>query len=575
VVSRFPVAVVDDPPADLPDLLGRLVRRDPGATAVIDIAPGGHAIEVSRAQLWRRTAALAQRLAEAGIGAGDCVAVWLPNWSDALCWQFAAAALGAHVIGVNTRYNVDEVTHLLTMARPRLIAVAHGFHGLHLRERLVEAARRSVADPPEVAVVPGPGAPAAAATPTAAATPAAAATPTAAELAGYDLGAGAWTPPPARPPVLSAQPPALPELAHSDPDALAVAFTTSGSTGRPKLAAHRGSGVLAHAVADAAALGLVAGDVLLCGVPLAGTYGFSAAMAALAGGATVLLEPVFDADAVLDDMAGHRVSHVVGGDDLGLRLEQAWRARRRDLSAWRWWGAANFQGRLVELARWAGESFGTTTAGLYGSSEVFALTAMWPADEPPPRRWEGGGRVVTPEIRVRVVDPESRLDLPAGQEGELRFLGPNVVDGYLGDPSATARSRAEDGWFSSGDLGYLVEEGVFVYTCRMGDALRLRGFLVDPSEIEHRLAEHPGVDVAKVVGIAGGDGGTRAVGFVVPADPAARPSPDELRDWCAATLAKFKVPAAVHVIDEMPTTAGPNGTKILSTTLRDWAQERS
>jgi acyl-CoA synthetase (AMP-forming)/AMP-acid ligase II len=578
VVSRFPVAVVDDPPADLPDLLGRLVRRDPVATAVIDIAPGGRAVEVSRAQLWRRTVALAERLAEAGIGAGDCVAVWLPNWSDALCWQFATAALGAHVIGVNTRYNVDEVTHLLTMARPRLVAVAHGFHGLDLRERLVEATRRATAGPlgsaaddaarpapdvptgpPQVAVVPGPETPA----------------PTAAEVAGYDLGAGAWAAPPARPPVRTARPAALPRLAPSDPDALAVAFTTSGSTGRPKLAAHRGGGVLGHAVADAAAIGLVAGDVLLCGVPLAGTYGFSAAMAALAGGATVLLEPVFDADAVLDDMATHRVSHVVGGDDLGQRLERAWRARARDLSGWRWWGAANFQGRLVELARWAEEAFGTTTAGLYGSSEVFALTSMWPADEPPPRRWEGGGRVVTPDIRVRVVDPETGLALPPGQEGELRFLGPNVVDGYLGDPSVAARARDGDGWFRSGDLGYLVDEGVFVYTCRMGDALRLRGFLVDPAEIEQRLAEHPGVDVAKVVGIEGGDGGTRAVGFVVPADPAAAPTSAALRDWCAATLAKFKVPDAVHVIDEMPTTAGPNGTKILNTTLRDWALRRS
>jgi len=201
VVSRFPVAVVDDPPADLPDLLGRLVRRDPAATAVIDIAPGGRVVEVSRVQLWRRTCVLAERLAEAGVGTGDRVAVWLPNWSDALCWQFATAALGAHVIGVNTRYNVDEVTHLLTMARPRLVAVAHGFHGLHLRERLVEAARRAAAarpeagtaaaDPPQVAVVPGPGTPAA---------------PTAAELAGYDLGAGAWTPPPAQPPVHTARP---------------------------------------------------------------------------------------------------------------------------------------------------------------------------------------------------------------------------------------------------------------------------------------------------------------------------------------------------------------------------------
>jgi fatty-acyl-CoA synthase len=570
-VSGFGVSTAgqDDPPRDLPDLLGRLVRRDAPAAAVIDVAADRRAIVVSRAELWRRTLALADELARAGVGRGDCVAVWLPNWSDALCWQFAAAALGAHVIGVNTRYNVDEVTHLLDSARPRLVAVAHGFHGLDLRERLVTAARRSAAPTPAVAVVLGP-APADTGTGSAGTELAGTgAELTGAELADYDLGAGAWTP--GRP---SGQPP---EPAPSDPAALAVAFTTSGSTGRPKLAAHSGTGVLRHALAGAAAIGLATGDVLLCGVPLAGTYGFSAAMAALAGGATVLLEPIFDADAVLDDMALHRVSHVVGGDDLGLRLERAWRARPRDLSSWRWWGAASFQGRVPELARWAADSFGTSTAGVYGSSEVFALTSMWPADEPAPRRWEGGGRVVTPEIQVRAADPETGAVLPAEREGELQFVGPNVVEGYLGNPSAAARSFTEDGWFRSGDLGYLVEDGVFVYTCRMGDALRLRGFLVDPSEIETRLAEHPGVDIAKVVGIAGSDGGTRAIGFVVP-DPGAAgtpPTPGELRDWCAATLAKFKVPDLVHVIDEMPTTSGPNGTKILNTTLRDWAHERS
>ena len=556
MVSRFPDSALGDPPRDLPDLLGRLVRSDPSAPAVVDVTADRRPMPVSRAALWLRTVALVDQLRDAGVGAGDCVAVWLPNWSDALCWQFATAALGGHVIGVNTRYNTDEVTHLLERARPRLVAVAHGFHGLDLREKLVEAAARSSAPTPAVAVVTGPG-------------HASGSAAAGDDLAGYDLGAGVWAPAAAP----ASPPDPLPKLPPSDPSALAVAFTTSGSTGRPKLAAHRGVGVLGHAVADAAAIGLAPGDVLLCGVPLAGTFGFSAAMAALAGGATVLLEPVFDADGVLDDMAAHRVSHVVSGDDMGLRLERAWRGRPRDLPAWRWWGAANFQGRLAELAEWAEQSFGTATAGLYGSSEVFALTAMWPADEPAPRRWEGGGRVVSPEIQVRAADPDTGAALAAGQEGELRFLGPNVVDGYLGNPEAAARAFTEDGWFRSGDLGYVVEEGVFVYTCRMGDALRLRGFLVDPSEIEARLAEHPGVDTAKVVGIPGPDGGTRAIGFVVPAE-AASPAPEELREWCGATLAKFKVPDAVHLIDAMPTIASPNGNKILKTTLVEWARER-
>jgi fatty-acyl-CoA synthase len=206
---------------------------------------------------------------------------------------------------------------------------------------------------------------------------------------------------------------------------------------------------------------------------------------------------------------------------------------------------------------------------LYGSSEVFALTAMWPAEEPPERRWDGGGRLVHDDIEVRVVDPGSGAVLAPGQEGELQFRGPNVVDGYLG---GGADPFTEDGWFRSGDLGALVDERAFRYVCRMGDALRLRGFLVDPAEIELRLAAYPGVHTAKVVGVPGADGATRAVGFVVPC-PDARLDAAGLRSWCAEGLAAFKVPAAIRVVEEMPTTSGTNGTKVRAAVLRDWASD--
>jgi acyl-CoA synthetase (AMP-forming)/AMP-acid ligase II len=144
---------------------------------------------------------------------------------------------------------------------------------------------------------------------------------------------------------------------------------------------------------------------------------------------------------------------------------------------------ADFQGRSRELAAWLAEEFGTVVTGVYGSSEVFALTAAWPPEEPAPARWAGGGRVVHPGIEVRVADPETGAVLGPGTEGELEFRGPNVVDGYVGSAPDVFTA---DGWFRSGDLGVLVDAGAFVYVCRMGDALRLRGFLVDPTEIEVR-----------------------------------------------------------------------------------------
>jgi acyl-CoA synthetase (AMP-forming)/AMP-acid ligase II len=538
-VSGFPP--LGKIPRDLPDLLGRLAARGPDAPVAVDKGPDGETCAVSRRQLWRRTLRLAEVLRVHGIAAGDCVAVWLPNWSDTLAWQFAAAARNAHLVGINTRYNVEEAAHVLQRARPRLLAVAHDFHGLALLDRLREAVSRSGVTP-AIAVVPGPGR----------------AVP---EPAGYDLGRGAWTVPDLPDP---------PKLPLSDPRALAVAFTTSGSTGMPKLAAHRATGVLTHAVADAAAMGLSEGESVLCALPLSGVFGYNTAMATLAAGGVCVFEPVFDAAAAIDDMATFSVTHVVGGDDLGLRLAEAWRARPRDLSSWRWWGVADFQGRSQQLAAWAHDTFGTTTTGVYGSSEVFALASMWPHDEPAPDRWVGGGRVVHDRIEVRVVEPSTGQALEPGGEGELQFRGPNVVDAYLGDGSARAQAFTADGWFRSGDLGALVTDGVFTYTCRMGDVLRLHGFLVDPAEIEIRLAEHPDVQTAKVVGVPGLDGATLAIGFVVPEQGRA-PTSDQLQDWCAATLARFKVPERVHIIDAMPTTSGTNGTKIRAATLREWA----
>lgn len=524
-------------------LLCELADQEPGAVAAIDASPDP--VVITRAELRRRSLGLAAELQRVGVGRGDCVAVWLPNWSSALCWQLGVTTLGGHVIGVNTRYNVDELSHVLEQACPTVLAIAHDFHGLDLLGTLRKALPHVTAPRPRVAVVPAPG------------------EEPPVDVAAYDIGSGAWT---------CADPsgePAVPAEAATGAE-LAVAFTTSGSTGKPKLAAHKEAAVAAHALDDVRALDLHASDVVLCALPLSGVFGFNTAMAALAGGACCVLEPVFTAETVLEHMARFGVTHVVGGDDMVGRLADAWQRTRHELSAWRWLGMADFVGRSTELADWAMREFGTVTTGVYGSSEVFALAASWPPEEPAPRRWMAGGRPVSPRIRVRATDPASGRVVAPGEQGELQFRGPNVVDAYLGGDVPMARSFTEDGWFRSGDLGVVRADGSFEFVCRMGDALRLKGFLVDPAEIEHRLAEHEAVLSAKVVGAPGVDGETRAIGFVVLHGTA---EPGDLRAWCATTLAKFKVPEVIHVLDEMPTTSGTNGTKIKTATLRDWARK--
>ena len=129
----------------------------------------------------------------------------------------------------------------------------------------------------------------------------------------------------------------------------------------------------------------------------------------------------------------------------------------------------------------------------------------------------------------------------------------------------------EDGWFRSGDLGYCEGEG-FVYLARMGDSLRLRGFLVNPAEIERCLSEHPAVGGAQVVGVKRAGEGDVAVAYVIAAGGAA---PDEalLIAHCRACMAAHKVPRRVIAIAEFPAINGPNGNKIQKRVLREMAQQ--
>lgn len=541
-------------------LLDELVTADLQAAAMIDVVDGEPLVS-SRADLRDRVEALKSELSRVGVRRGQCVAVLLPNWSDALVWQLASSAVGAHVIGVNTRYNTHEIAHILTSARPAVVAVADHFHGLDLFGRLDEAQQSVDLPSPAVAVVRGP-----------------AAAGEAPDPARFDLGGGAWTAGSAD--TGGVRVPETPDMAtttaageRADPgDPLAVAFTTSGSTGVPKLAAHRESAVVRHARADAVVLDIEPGDVTLCVLPVSGVFGFSTALATLAGGGALLMEPVFDAADTLGRMQSLEVTHVVGGDDLFTRILDTWHGGHRvDLSSLKRLGIADFLGRSHEVAAWVRDEFDAVTTGVFGSSEVFALMLLWDVADPEALRWNGGGRPVEPAIEIRIADPLDDSVLPDGEQGELQVRGPNVVDAYLGNPDAAARAFTSDGWFRSGDLAVATGDGGYTYVCRMGDVLRLRGFLVDPAEIEHRIAEHDGVHLTKVVGVTGGGGYTEAVAFVVPAENAdvdAR----ELKSWCAESLAAFKVPAAVHIIEEMPTTVGGNGAKIRAVELREWAQ---
>ena len=534
----------------LTELLAAAAGQHADRPALIE-RDGDRMTTLTFAELASATAALRAELERRAVGRGDVVAVWLPNWSEMLAWEFALAALGAAMLGVNTRYGVHELAHLLERARPVGVVAPARFLDLDFAGRLHQAYAASSGDPPPWVAV--------------------ARAQRHEDLSRYELGGGAWTVPSLRP---------AEQAAYQDAGGLSDPvnyFTTSGSTGLPKLAGHDQASIARHSANVCRALDMRAGDVFLGVLPLSGVFGFNPAMAMLSVGGACLLEPVFDPAVILSDMQAAHVTHAVGGDDMLGRLMDAWQdeadGARPPLTGLRRGGIADFAGRVAAVVEWAQRDLGAEFSGVYGSSELFSLTSVWPSTLELADRRRGGGVLVSGEISVRAVDPESGSPCPPDTPGELQFQGYNVVCGYLGDPEAMQDAFTADAWFRSGDLGFvLADPDSFVYICRAGDALRLRGFLVEPAETERFLCTHPDVSAAKVVGVRSSQGAEVAAAFVR-LEPGATVSEDELVRFCRDELAHFKVPALVTVVDDFPVTSGTNGTKIRADELRRRAQQ--
>ena len=215
------------------------------------------------------------------------------------------------------------------------------------------------------------------------------------------------------------------------------------------------------------------------------------------------------------------------------------------------------------------EARGLKLMGIYGSSELQAVLSIRPVDLPPEQREIGGGKLITAATRVRTRSNDTGKVLPHGEHGELEFKGPSMLMGYFGNAEATQTAFTEDGWFKTGDLGYTLADNEFIFLTRMGDVLRLSGFLVNPLEIEAVLDSHPTVAVSQVVGIDGPRGPV-PVAFVLPKNGAAV---DEaaLIEHCKQQVANYKVPRHVLPIAEYPFTPSANGNKIQKAKLREMA----
>jgi acyl-CoA synthetase (AMP-forming)/AMP-acid ligase II len=486
----------------------------------------GVVVPVSHAELHGAVAAAQTALREAGVRAGDVIGLWLPNGLAYYALEFAAAGLSAAVLGINTRYGVFELAHLIVTARMKVLAHPERFIDIDFPGTLDKALAEARGRDPDL-------------------TP-----PRILRLNAIDGDA--------------------PDIIEDRgaPDAPMNYFTTSGSTGAPKLAGHDQASIVRHARLVARTYDIRPGDVVHGVLPLCGVFGFNSAMAALAAGATVLVEPVFDAGLALRAFREFGVTHAFGGDDLWGRIREAWVAEPVRPTALRRGAIAQFEGKAEVLAAWARAELGIELAGVYGASELFALILNRPLDPDLARQVRAGGPPL-PGVEVRIGDPETGLAADAPQ-GEMQVRGFTVLSGYLNNPEATAKAFTADGWYRTGDLIAADGDGAFTFLCRNTEALRLRGFLVEPAEIEQCLMDHPAVITARVVGVATAHGDA-PLAFVTLAAPE---TPEALRAYCKSRLAAFKVPVEVVILEAFPVTAGTNGAKIKLDELKRLAREK-
>lgn len=514
-------------------------------TALLDASGSATALfdrdrPVTYAALADEAARLAAGLRSIGVGAGDRVALWLPNLPAWLATFFACGRLGAIAVAVNTRFRGHEVQDVVGRADCKAVVFWPGFRGVDFAGILAEC------DPAALGGL----------THAVAYAEGEERVPEhvhgklviayRALVGGGPLGEGAGR-----------------------PESGCVIFTTSGTTKAPKFVLHDQRTVLRHARDVALAFGYQApGTRVLVTAPLCGVFGFTSAMAALAAAAPVVTFPAFDAGESAQAVLRHGVTHTHASDEMiGRMLEAAPGAPA--FPGARFFGYASFSPAYADLPKRA-EARGLTVVGVYGMSEVMALVARQDEAAPLAECALAGGRCVAPGARVRARDVETGVVRPHGVAGELELKVPSCMVGYFGDEAATRAAFTADGYLRTGDLGYSTAEDSFVFLTRLGDAMRLGGFLVSPAEIEGVLQTHPSVAAVQVVGVETA-AGTRAFAFVV-VKPGEGFDESALTGHCAARIAKYKVPVGVRPVDAFPMRPGPNATKVQKAKLRELAQ---
>jgi acyl-CoA synthetase (AMP-forming)/AMP-acid ligase II len=498
------------------------------------------ATRVTWAELRQASRLAAKRLVGLGAGKGTRIGLLCPNRPEWLAVGFGALRIGAVLVPFSTLWKRDEIAYGLRHGDVHTLVTVPGF----LKHDYLAQLRGIV--------------------------------PSLARWNGREPLLDEAAPALRRVLVLGGAAAALPSwesLAADVPDAVldaleatvsptdtATVFFTSGTTAQAKAVVHAHGALALSGRRVGECLGVGPGDAWWGHMPLFWSGGFViGALATMAGGGRLVLQETVEPGAALELLETERCTIMAGWHQAGPLLEHPDFARRR---------LALRKGSFHVLAdRLMGP--GHLAVGMYGMSETATCVACARSDDPPAVRRETFGRPLA-GMEVRIADPETAASVAPGEVGEIWVKGPTLMEGYHRVPRS--ETLTAEGFFRTGDLGYLDGDGFLHFATRLKDVIKTAGVNVAAAEVEDALAGHDAVAAAHVVGVPHPVRGENVAAFVV-LRPGASADEAELIAFCRAQLASYKVPKHVFVIAEAAVPRTGTG-KVAKPVLRREAETR-
>jgi fatty-acyl-CoA synthase len=470
-------------------------------------------------QVESQAEAMAAALYELGIEAGDRIALNLPNWPEFVVAVFAAAKLGATIVPLNPKYTTPELQYMLRHSESVVVVTAEVWEGVDYLARF----ENFLTSLPDLQYVISVGV----------------------EDLWYDDRIYQFED------LLSSGAGREYRRAEVNPDEVFAIVYTSGTMGKPKGVSLTHTNLLWAATACAEGVDLQPEDVVFGVSALFNVFGLGPGVLGTAvAGATLVLQDDQSPAHALEIVERERVTVYHGlPTTFILDLHEPTR-KQRDLSSIRTGIVAGSPVAEDLIGRIQRELIPDVHIA-YGLTEAGSTVTITSHDDSPGKRTSTVGRPVH-GMEVKVLDLDGS-QLPIESVGEVAVRGPGVMVGYYRQPSETAHAFTEDGFFLTGDLGMVDDEGYLHILGRRKEMIIRAGFNVYPRELEDRLHAHPAVLDVAVVGLPHEVLGEVACACIVPVEGAIVTG-DEIKDFCREVMADYKVPDLVRFLDGFPMT---------------------